>query len=133
MKIPILRQFVSAGGFESPADDYLQDSLSLDDLLIKHPAATYMVWAKGSCQEAIGIFDGDLLIVDRALEPRHGDVVIALLDGELTCKVLDLKQNRLLATSPDQHAIPIPDNLEVCIEGVIPFSIRAHRGWPCLP
>lgn len=133
MRIPIYRQFVSASGFESPADDYVEDTLSLDELLIQHPAATYMVWAKGSCQEAIGIFDGDLLVVDRALRPRHGDVVVALLDGELTCKVLDLKHNRLLATSPNQTAIVIPDELDVCIEGVIPFSIRAHRGWPCLP
>ena len=133
MKIPLFHGFVSASGFESPADDYLHTRLSLDELLITHPAATYLAWAKGDCQQAVGIFDRDLLVIDRSLRPQHGDIVVACVDGELTCKMLDLKRRRLVATYPEYRSIPIRDELEVVIEGVVPYSVRAHRGWPCLP
>ncbi|MBT6579779.1 MAG: hypothetical protein HOO01_05850, partial [Cellvibrionales bacterium] len=61
MKYPLYNQFISAAGFESPADDYLEARLSLDELLITHPAATHMVWASGNCQQPRGIFHKDLL------------------------------------------------------------------------
>jgi DNA polymerase V len=133
MKYPVYNQFVSASGFESPADDYLESKLSLEELLITHPAATYMVWARGDCQQPMGIFDRDLLIVNRALEPRHGDVVVALHEGQMTCKVLDLRNKRLVSTNPKYPSIAIKEGQDIQIEGVIPFSVRGHRGWPCLP
>ena len=130
MLYPLYNQFISAAGFESPADDYLEARLSLDELLITHPAATHMVWASGNCQQPRGIFHKDLLIVNRALEPRHGDMVVAHIDGQMTCKRLDIKNRRLVSSNPRYPSIDIQDGQDVCIEGVIPFSVRGHRGWP---
>ena len=130
MKYPLYNQFISAAGFESPADDYLEARLSLDELLITHPAATHMVWASGNCQQPRGIFHKDLLIVNRSLDPRHGDMVVAHIDGQMTCKRLDIKNRRLVSSNPSYPSIDIRDGQDVSIEGVIPFSVRGHRGWP---
>ena len=74
-----------------------------------------------------GIFSGDLLIVDRALQPQHGDVVIAAIDGELTCKVLDLHEQLLRAGNNRYTPIQLHDNAELLIEGVVAHSVRHHR------
>ena len=78
----------------------------------------------------VGIHNGDLLVVDRALEPVHGDVVIAALDGELTCKILDLKRKRLLSGNDLFPPIELGEDAELVIEGVITHSIRYHRCSP---
>lgn len=77
-------------GFPSPAQDYIEKTLSLDDLCIRTPAATYFVRASGSSMERAGIHDGDVLVVDRSLPPGHRKIVIASVDGEFVCKRLDL-------------------------------------------
>ncbi len=74
----------------------------------------------------LGIHNGDLLVVDRALEASHGDVVIAALDGQLTCKVLDLRRGRLLSGNDLFRPISLKD-LDVIIEGVVTHSLRYHR------
>ncbi len=117
-------------GFPSPADDYLDKTLDLNELLIRHPAASFYCRVSGDSMTDAGIFDGDYLIVDRALRPAHGDVVVAALDGELTCKILDLHHQRLLAANRDYPPIPIREGAEFVIEGVVTSSIRRHR---CLP
>jgi DNA polymerase V len=68
-------------GFPSPADDHLDKALDLNEHLIQHPAATFFCREGGDSMQGLGIFDGDLLIIDRAIEPAHGDVVLAALDG----------------------------------------------------
>ena len=75
-------------GFPSPAEQYLEPPLDLNELLVKRPAATYFVRVQGDSMEGKGIYDGDLLVVDRSLDPRDGDVVIAAVDGEFTVKTL---------------------------------------------
>jgi DNA polymerase V len=77
--------------------------------------------------QGLGIFDGDLLIVDRAIEPAHGDVVLAALDGELTCKVLDMRKKRLLSSNKKYAPIPISDENSLLIEGVVTYSINQHK------
>jgi DNA polymerase V len=116
-----------AAGFPSPADDYAEQSLSIDELLIKHPSATYLVRASGDSMIRSGIFDQDILIVDRAVEPKDGDIVIAGVDGELTCKYLNLAKRCLVAANPAYPAIPIRDEQDMVIEGVVISSIRLHR------
>ncbi len=81
---PLFSVAVSAG-FPSPADDFMETPLDIREHLIKHPSATFFARAEGDSMTGFGIFSGDLLIVDRALQPQHGDVVIAAIDGELTC------------------------------------------------
>ncbi|WP_245392558.1 LexA family protein [Salinicola halimionae] len=87
--IPLAGADVRAG-LPSPADDYTQGDLNLTELLIPHPSSTFMGRAKGQSMERHGIYDGNLLIVDRSLEPQIGDVVVMAVDVELTCKQLRL-------------------------------------------
>lgn len=86
MKTTLLPQFspsVSCG-FPSPADDFIEDRLDINEHLIKHPSATYLVKAQGESMTGKGIFDGDTLIVDKHIQARNGDIVIASINGELT-------------------------------------------------
>ena len=92
-------------GFPSPADDYIEGKLDLNQYLIKHPAATFPVRVTGDSMEGAGIRSGDLLIVDRSLEPKDGNVVIASVDGELTVKRLSLRQGKLVLL-PDNDKYP---------------------------
>jgi DNA polymerase V len=117
-------------GFPSPADDHLDRDLDLHELLIQHPAATYFVRLAGDSMQGAGLYDGDLLIVDRSLEPKHTDIVIAVLNGELTVKRL-FKQGLLVQLRPANDRYPIitvtPDQ-ELLIWGVVTGSIRQfHR------
>ena len=129
LSLPFFQHRVRAG-FPSPADDYLDKRLDLNLHLLPHPSATYFVRAQGDSMINFGIFDNDLLVVDRSLEPSHGDVVIAALNGELTCKVLDLRNRQLLSGNDLFPPIPLGDDCGLIIEGVISASIRYHR---CLP
>ncbi len=127
--IPCFLSRVRAG-FPSPADDYLDRKLDLNEYLIRHPAATFYCWTEGESMEGAGIFDGDLLIVDRAERPQHGDVVLASLDGELTCKILDTRRQRLLAAHKNYPPIPISENTHFEIEGLVINAIRFFRVRP---
>lgn len=116
-----------AAGFPSPADDYIDRSLDLNDHIVKHPAATFYVRASGESMQGAGIHDGDLLVVDRALDPRPGRVVVAAVDGELTVKRLVREAGRLLL-APENTAYPPLDitgreNVEVW--GVVTHVIHA--------
>src|SRR4029079_15859199 len=77
-----------AAGFPSPADDYLEKRLDLNDLVIKPPAATFFVCVEGDSMRDAGILSGDILVVDRSIEPSHGKIVVAVLNGEFTVKRL---------------------------------------------
>jgi DNA polymerase V len=75
-----------SAGFGSPGSDATVKRINLNDALITHPQATYVMRAAGSAMQAAGIADGDVLLVDRALRPSHGSIVIAVVDGELLCR-----------------------------------------------
>jgi len=129
MKLTPLYGHGVAAGFPSPADDHREDALSLDQHLITRPAATFMARANGDSMQGLGIFDRDLLVVDRSLEPVQGDVVVVALDGQLACKVLDRYRGRLLSANDRYPPIPIREGQELVVEGVVKASIRYHR--PC--
>mgnify|MGYP000486471253 CR=1 FL=1 len=76
-------------GFESPAAEYREMGLSLDELLITNPNATFIGLASGNSMEKVGIFSGDLLIVDRASEVKNGSVIVANYNGNFICKIFD--------------------------------------------
>lgn len=103
-RLPLLLERVAAG-FPSPAEDYLDNRLDLHELLIRHPAATYYVRAGGDSMTGAGIFAGDILIVDRSLEPRHGDIAVAVLNGGMTVKRLEL-QNGCCRLCPENSNYP---------------------------
>jgi DNA polymerase V len=113
-------------GFPSPAEDYVDKRLDLNEYLIKHESATFYCRVAGNSMESAGIFNGDLLIVDRAIQPQHGSIVIAFINGEITCKILDIKFKQLRAANPLYKPIPINEEMEFCIEGVVIHSIRTH-------
>ena len=108
-------------GFPSPADDYMEGSLDLNEHVIKHPSATFFVRASGDSMTGAGIFDGDLLIVDRSLEPGHGRVAIVEVDGQLTVKRLFKSRGRFLLQSENINYPPIElqEDNEVMVWGVV--------------
>jgi DNA polymerase V len=119
-----------SAGFPSPATEYIEQNIDLNDHLISHPSASYLLRASGSSMIELGIFDRDLLLVDRSLVARQGDVVIAALDGQLTCKVLDITGRRLLPANRREKPIELSEDPDLIIEGVVPAHIRYHRHWP---
>jgi len=120
----------SAGitGFESPASDYLQLPLSLDALLVEHPSATFIGKADGHSMQGVGIFSGDILIVDRHVTAKDFDVIVANYNGEFICKILNITERLLLSANPQYKAISIKEDDQFTIEGVVIRSIRCHRG-----
>ncbi len=126
LRLPLYGCRVSAG-FPSPADDFVERSLDLNEYLVRHPASTWFARAQGDSLRDAGILDGDLLVVDRSLEWAQGAIVVAALEGELTCKMLDLKNRRLLAANPNYPPISIDGREDLIIEGVVVFSIRRHH------
>lgn len=119
----------AACGFASPAADYLQETLSLDQLLIRHPAATFFARAKGQSMEGAGIFDDDILIIDRSLTAKSGDVIIALLDGELIVKRLVCAQGKAILQSehPDYPPITLDSEQGLDVWGVVTNVIHGLR------
>lgn len=122
---PLFVSRISAG-FPSPAETSLEDRLSLNDLLIEHPAATFFIRVEGDSMTEAGIFSGDLLVVDRAAPVRHGCVVVAILDGEFTVKRLNLRQSRpcLEPANPAYDVIEIQEEMDFRVWGVVRYAIH---------
>lgn len=129
LSIPLFTDSVPAG-FPSPAQDYIEQTLDLNELCILHPSATYFVRAVGDSMIGAGIFSGDILVVDRALTAAHGDIVIASLHGEMTVKQLATRPRlQLIPCNSAYPAIPVPDPDELEVFGVVTNVIhRLHRG-----
>jgi DNA polymerase V len=113
-------------GFPSPADDYVEKSLDLNELLIKRPAATFFVRVEGDSMLGAGIHHDDILVVDRSLNPDTGKIVVCAVNGELTVKYLarEDQQWRLIAANPNYPDIVIHEGLETVIWGVVTASIH---------
>ena len=125
LKIPLFESGVSAG-FPSPADDYLDLPIDLNEFLIKHPAATFYVRVKGNSMEGAGIRNGDLLIVDRAEEPRNKSSVLGIIDGEFTVKRIKKKGSDLylMPDNPEFKPIKINDNMDFQVWGVVTYVVH---------
>ncbi|GAA5316117.1 MAG: hypothetical protein AseanaTS_13220 [Candidatus Pelagadaptatus aseana] len=115
-------------GFPSPADDYMPRKLDLNEYLIQHPAATFYCRVNGESMQDLGIMDGCLLIVDRAEQYQNGSIVLAAINGDITCKILDTGQRKLRSGNPKFPAIDIPEELDVIIEGVVIHAINSYAG-----
>lgn len=127
LNIPFYLSSVSAG-FPSPAQDYIEKVLDLNELLIQRPAATYFVRASGDSMREAGINDGDILIVDRSLQAKHDDIVIAALDGELTVKQLQLKPiYQLLPRNPAYKPIILNEAETLELFGVVTYVVHNFR------
>lgn len=126
--IPI---YASAGitGFESPAAEYVQLGCDLNELLIEHPSATFIGQAKGDSMQGVGIFDNDILIVDRHPVAQHLDIIVANINGEFVCKQFDINRRLLLSANRKYQPVPILEHDTFTIEGIVTRSIRCFR--PC--
>ena len=124
--IPVAAQ-AGISGFESPAAEYKQLALDLDELLIEHPTATFIGQAQGDSMTGVGIFDGDLLIVDRAAHPTSLDVIVANLNGNFVCKLYDRKAQVLLSPGLDHKPYALGDGDLFEVEGIVVRSLRMHR------
>ncbi len=122
---PLVVSSVSAG-FPSPADDYIEGRLDLNQHLIRHPAATFFVRVDGDSMIDAGIHPGDILIVDRALEPKDRNVVIANINGELTVKRIRIKYKKILLMPENENypPLPIPADMDFQVWGVVTYVIH---------
>lgn len=122
----LLRKAVPAG-FPSPADDYVERRLSLDEHLIQHRESTFFMRVAGHSMRDLGIYDGDLLVVDRSVPATHGCVVVAVVDGEFTVKqLLYTPQGKVLrAAHPDYPEVAVKAEHDFSIWGVVQWNV--HR------
>ena len=124
--IPYLLSRISAG-FPSPADDYIENNLSLSELLIRNHLSTFLMKTSGDYMVDVGINDGDILVVDRSIEPKNRDIVIAILEGNLTVKRLLFKTNGSVVLKSENTAykdIKIPESVDLVIWGVVTSAIH---------
>lgn len=125
VRVPFYDTQVPAG-FPSPADDCEVELLDLNSYMIDHPVSTYLVRVSGNSMVGKQIFDGDILVVDRSLEPVSGKIVIAVVDGEFTVKEFFREGNRveLRPANPRFHAIKFHEGAELTVWGVVTGSVR---------
>ena len=116
-------------GFPSPAEDFQAKRIDVLERLVKHPQATYCMTVRGESMREAGIFDNDVLLVDRAVKPAHGQIVVAVVDGEFTCKQLWLRAGliKLKAANPTFADITPTEGQTVEIWGVVIASIRQFK------
>ena len=126
-RIPLLNDSVSAG-FPSPADDYTEENIDLNEHLISNPFSTFFLRVKGDSMINAGIKDKDLIIVDKSLIAKPGDIVIAMVDGEFTIKRLSIKNDELYLKA-ENHNYPdfsFKNHIDVQIWGVVIYSIHSY-------
>ncbi|MGL4759229.1 MAG: LexA family protein [Patescibacteria group bacterium] len=114
-------------GFPSPAEDYIDKRIDLNEHLINNPAATFMVRVEGLSMVDCGINEGDVLLVDRALTAKDNDVILAVVDGEFTVKRLIIKKDKTMILRPenvDFQEIIITQDVEFQVWGVVTYVIH---------
>lgn len=125
LALPLFSDFVPCG-FPSPAQDYVERRIDLNELMIQHPSATYFVKAAGDSMAGAGIDEGDLLVVDSARKAKQGDIVIAAVDGEFTVKYLQLYPQVMLKPANKAYTpiiIAGEDKLEIF--GVVTYIVKS--------
>ncbi len=115
-------------GFPSPAQDYMTDSIDLNKELVLHPATTFYARAVGNSMTGFGISEGDLLVIDKSIEPVDGDIVVAFIDGEFTLKKIMKDENEcnlwLVPGNEDYPPIKITEENDFIVWGVLTYNIK---------
>lgn len=125
LKLPYVDAGIRAG-FPSPADDFIELSIDLNKHLIKHKDTTFFATVKGHSMKNAGIYDGDLLIIDKSLEPQNDKIAICQIDGEFTVKRIKIERNVVWLIAENEEFAPIKvtrDN-ELIIWGIVTASIK---------
>jgi len=125
LDIPFYQSNVPAG-FPSPAEDFMDLDLNLQAYLVQHPSATFCVRVTGDSMQNAGIFSGDVMVVDRALEPKNNTIVLAVLDGEFTVKRIQKKGSQLFLKPENQtfKPIEITEEMDFKVWGVVTHIIH---------
>ena len=125
--LPMFLESVSAG-FPSPADDYIEGKLDMNEFLIRNPSATFFVRVTGESMIDAGIQSGDILVVDRSLTPKSGSIVIAVINGELLVKRLQKEKNEIWLYPDNANYKPIEITSEMSFDvwGVVAFVIHSY-------
>ena len=128
LQLPLVGARVQAG-FPSPAEDFNTKRIDLTEQLIRHPQATFLLRVRGDSMREAGIFDGDVLVVDKAIKERHGHIVVALVDGEFTVKTLHSRHGavRLMAANPTYPDIVPREGQTIQVWGVVTFTIKQFK------
>lgn len=117
-------------GFPSPAQDYLSESIDLNKDLIRHPASTFYARVIGDSMAGEGITEGDILVIDKSVDPEHGDLAVCCLDGEFTLKRLRFMSDNRLYLMPSNRKyrpIEITRDTDFSVWGVVLYTIKANR------
>lgn len=120
--------FKIPAGFPSPAADHIEQQISLDEVLNIRAPHVYLASISGDSMQGAGIFDGDLAVVDRSIEPAHGHIVVALLNNEPVCKRLCMRESQMILLSENPKYPPryVLEGDELAIWGVITSTVRSH-------
>lgn len=127
-ELPLAPTGISAG-FPSPAGDYMELSIDLNQELIKNPAATFYGHVSGDSMQDLGIYDGDLLVIDKSLEPRDGNIAVCFIDGEFTLKKIRIERNAVWLTpaNPKYPPIRITEANNFMVWGIVTYTIKKFR------
>ena len=125
IKLPLYTDEISAG-FPSPADDHLERKLDLNEYLIKNKSATFLIKVNGNSMIDAGVYDGDILVVDRSIEPSSGKIIIGVINGEFTVKRIIKKGKKIFlqAENKDYISIEITEDMDFKLWGIVSFSIH---------
>lgn len=125
--LPFAEMGVQAG-FPSPAQDYMPESIDLNHELIRHPASTFYARVEGNSMIDEGIAPGDILVIDRSIEPADGDLAVCSLDGDFTLKRIRLRQGQVWLIPSNETFDPILVTSECRFEvwGVVTYTIKQH-------
>ncbi len=127
LELPVVTAGISAG-FPSPAMDFIDLKIDLNRLLIKHPSATFYGRVKGHSMKDVGIYDGDLLVIDKSLEPKNGKIAVCYLDGEFTVKRIKIDKGCiwLVPANTDYQPIRVDEDNDFLIWGIVTHVIKAY-------
>jgi DNA polymerase V len=128
-ELPTLLTNLVQAGFPSPGEELDTSPLDTNQLLVRNPAATFFMRVTGNSMQDTGIYDGDIVVIDKSLHPQEGDIVVAVLNGAYTLKRLRKKGGvvRLQAENKQFADILINEGDELTIWGVVTFTLRALR------
>lgn len=130
-------EYADAGiraGFPSPAQDYAGETIDLNKDLIQHPASTFYGRVAGDSMSGEGINDGDILVIDKSVEPEDGDLAVCCLDGDFTLKRIKIDRTTrklfLIPSNPKYNPIEVTEENEFMVWGVVLYTIKQNRRRP---
>ena len=129
LSLPFASEGIRAG-FPSPAQDYMDISIDLNKELVRNPAATFYGRVSGDSMKGDGLEDGDILVVDKSLEPQNGDTAVCFIDGDFTLKDIKIEKDVvwLVPANPEYQPVKVTSENDFMIWGIVTYSIRKIRG-----